>query len=110
MHDGGILTLIPYLLRKHRIWKKCRLRIFCVAQENDDVEQMRSGLNGYLQRFRIDAEPHILDLSRHDITEFTYERTLRIQQRDELLMEMRLDSGADLFLKQNSRQTNNKKP
>jgi potassium/chloride transporter 4/5/6 len=108
MHDGGVLTLLPYLLRKHRIWKKCRLRVFCVAQEHDDIEQMKRDLDGCLQRFRIDAESHVLDFSRYDISEFTYEKTLRMQQRDELLMEMRLASENDLFLKQNVRR--GKKP
>jgi len=32
VHDGGMLLLLPYLLRKHKSWKNCVLRIFAVAR------------------------------------------------------------------------------
>ena len=32
VHDGGLLMLLPFLLKQHRTWRKCRLRIFTVAQ------------------------------------------------------------------------------
>lgn len=32
MHDGGILTLLSHLLRKHSVWKDCKLRIFAISQ------------------------------------------------------------------------------
>lgn len=75
------------------------MRVFCIAQPGDgELKQMKSDLMAFLKRFRIDAEPHIVDLGRDDdITEFTYEKTLRLQQRQELLMEMRLQSETDIF-------------
>lgn len=32
VQDGGMLLLLPYLLRKHKSWKNCVLRIFAVAR------------------------------------------------------------------------------
>lgn len=33
VHDGGLLMLIPFLLRQHRTWKNSKLRIFTVARK-----------------------------------------------------------------------------
>ena len=43
MHDGGLLTLLPYLLKQHKVWKDCRTRIFTVAQMEDNSLQMKQG-------------------------------------------------------------------
>ena len=32
VHDGGLLMLLPFLLRQHKVWRHCRLRIFTVAR------------------------------------------------------------------------------
>lgn len=31
VHDGGLLMLLPFLLKQHKVWKHCTLRIFTVA-------------------------------------------------------------------------------
>lgn len=36
MHNGGLLILLPFLLRQHRVWRQCTLRIFTVAQFDDN--------------------------------------------------------------------------
>ena len=43
VHDGGLLTLLPYLLKQHKVWKDCRTRIFTVAQMEDNSLQMKQG-------------------------------------------------------------------
>ena len=30
--DGGLLMLLPFLLRQHKVWRRCSLRIFTVAR------------------------------------------------------------------------------
>ena len=30
--DGGLLMLLPFLLRQHKVWRHCKLRIFTVAR------------------------------------------------------------------------------
>lgn len=32
VHEGGMLLLLPYLLRHHKSWRNCKLRIFAVAR------------------------------------------------------------------------------
>ena len=32
VHDGGLLMLLPFLLRQHKVWRQCKLRIFTVAR------------------------------------------------------------------------------
>ncbi|XP_065915947.1 solute carrier family 12 member 4-like isoform X4 [Dysidea avara] len=32
VHDGGLLMLLPFLLRQHKVWRQCHLRIFTVAR------------------------------------------------------------------------------
>lgn len=98
MHDGGILTLLPYLLKKHRIWRKTRLRIFCIAELDDNSDQMEKDLKASLMHYRIDAETQVIELGDHDISEFTYEKTMRMEMRSELLNEMKKSSGADLLV------------
>lgn len=31
VHDGGLLLLLPFLLKRHKVWKNCFLRIFTIA-------------------------------------------------------------------------------
>ena len=88
MHDGGILTLLPYLLKKNRIWRRCPMRVFCIAESNDNSIQLEKDLAQLLARFRIEAEPIVLEMGDNDISEFTYEKTMQMQQREELLSEM----------------------
>ena len=42
VHDGGLLMLLPFLLKQHRTWRKCRLRIFTVAQVTKRISTYRS--------------------------------------------------------------------
>jgi len=32
VHDGGMMILMMFLLNRHKVWRKCRLRIFTVAR------------------------------------------------------------------------------
>ncbi|CAI5671784.1 unnamed protein product [Oreochromis niloticus] len=40
VHDGGMLMLLPFLLRQHKVWHQCSVRIFTVAQMEDNSIQM----------------------------------------------------------------------
>ncbi|KAJ3088209.1 hypothetical protein HK102_009300 [Quaeritorhiza haematococci] len=85
MHDGGILTLLPHLLRKHSIWRRCKLRIFAIAQLTDNSVAMKENLQRSLQHLRIDAEADVLELGDYSVSEYAYEKTMRLQEREELL-------------------------
>lgn len=52
VHDGGLLMLLPFLLKQHRTWKNCKLRIFSVAQPEDNSIQMKKDLKTFLYHLR----------------------------------------------------------
>ncbi|PNJ84992.1 SLC12A7 isoform 3 [Pongo abelii] len=115
VHDGGMLMLLPFLLRQHKVWRKCRMRIFTVAQVDDNSIQMKKDLQVFLYHLRISAEvevvemmgsrshgwkPHISSqdpgrgaLVENDISAFTYERTLMMEQRSQMLKQMQLSKN-----------------
>lgn len=62
VNDGGLLMLLPHLLRQHRTWKSCQLRIFTVAQQSDNSAQMRQDLRNFLYHLRIEAQVDIVEM------------------------------------------------
>ena len=58
VHDGGLLMLLPFLLKQHRTWKKCRMRIFTVAQAEDNSIQMKKDLKQFLYQLRSAVVQH----------------------------------------------------
>lgn len=112
VHDGGLLMLLPFLLKQHRTWKNCKMRIFTVAQMEDNSIQMKKDLKMFLYHLRIEAEVEVVEmvqlnvkitkrtmLTLHDIqfqmdsdiSAYTYERTLVMEQRYQILRELQLN-------------------
>ena len=134
VHDGGLLMLLPFLLRQHRTWRHCKMRLFTVAQLEDNSIQMKKDLKTSLYNLRIDAEVEVVEMVRlffflfysrrllrfqiirsplnslidysfpieffffcvrmqmdSDISAYTYERTLVMEQRNQMLKEMHLN-------------------
>lgn len=106
--------LIPFLLKQHRTWKNCKLRIFTVAQTDDNSIQMKKDLKTFLYQLRIPAEVEVVEMvsvkvtrrsdgngrnrfarfvfqTNNDISAYTYERTLMMEQRNQMLRELRLN-------------------
>uniref|UniRef100_A0A8D8RU17 Solute carrier family 12 member 6 n=1 Tax=Cacopsylla melanoneura TaxID=428564 RepID=A0A8D8RU17_9HEMI len=96
VHDGGLLMLLPFLLRQHRTWKNCKLRIFTVAQMEDNSIQMKKDLKTFLYHLRIEAEVEVVEMTNNDISAYTYERTLMMEQRNQMLRELRLNKKESL--------------
>ncbi|XP_045719872.1 solute carrier family 12 member 7 isoform X1 [Mirounga angustirostris] len=90
VHDGGLLMLLPFLLRQHKVWRKCRMRIFTVAQVDDNSIQMKKDLQMFLYHLRISAEVEVVEMVENDISAFTYEKTLMMEQRSQMLKQMQL--------------------
>ncbi|KAG7310451.1 hypothetical protein JYU34_003233 [Plutella xylostella] len=91
VHDGGMLMLLPFLLKQHRSWKNCKMRIFTVAQMEDNSIQMKKDLKMFLYQLRIEAEVEVVEMTDSDISAYTYERTLMMEQRNQMLKELRLN-------------------
>ncbi|XP_043990176.1 solute carrier family 12 member 7-like isoform X1 [Gambusia affinis] len=90
VHDGGLLMLLPFLLMQHKVWRKCKMRIFTVAQMKDNSIQMKKDLQVFLYQLRLDAEVEVVEMHDSDISAFTYEKTLKMEQRSQMLKEMQL--------------------
>lgn len=54
--------LLPFLLKQHRTWKNCKLRIFTVAQIEDNSIQMKKDLKTFLYHLRIEAEVEVVEM------------------------------------------------
>ncbi|XP_063042388.1 solute carrier family 12 member 6-like isoform X2 [Engraulis encrasicolus] len=93
VHDGGMLMLLPFLLRQHKVWRKCAIRIFTVAQMEDNSIQMKKDLATFLYQLRIEAEVEVVEMHDSDISAYTYERTLMMEQRSQMLRQMRLSKS-----------------
>ncbi|XP_016850873.1 solute carrier family 12 member 6 isoform X1 [Anolis carolinensis] len=107
VHDGGMLMLLPFLLKQHKVWRKCKIRIFTVAQLEDNSIQMKKDLATFLYHLRIEAEVEVVEMHDSDISAYTYERTLMMEQRCQMLRQMRLskterDREAQLVKDRNS--------
>ncbi|XP_029548860.1 solute carrier family 12 member 5 isoform X3 [Salmo trutta] len=90
VHDGGMLMLLPFLLRQHKVWRKCKMRIFTVAQMDDNSIQMKKDLSTFLYHLRIDAEVEVVEMHDSDISAYTYEKTLVMEQRSQILKQINL--------------------
>uniref|UniRef100_A0A671YGK9 Solute carrier family 12 member 7 n=1 Tax=Sparus aurata TaxID=8175 RepID=A0A671YGK9_SPAAU len=67
VHDGGMLMLLPFLLRQHKVWRKCKMRIFTVAQMDDNSIQMKKDLQMFLYHLRLDAEVEVVEMVRLEL-------------------------------------------
>ncbi|KAM9720228.1 solute carrier family 12 member 7-like isoform 1-T1 [Menidia menidia] len=90
VHDGGLLMLLPFLLIQHKVWRKCKMRIFTVAQMDDNSIQMKKDLQMFIYHLRLDAEVEVVEMHDSDISAFTYEKTLVMEQRSQMLKQMQL--------------------
>ncbi|KAK3528065.1 hypothetical protein QTP86_020226 [Hemibagrus guttatus] len=93
VHDGGMLMLLPFLLKQHKVWRKCKMRIFTVAQLDDNSIQMKKDLATFLYQLRLEAEVEVVEMHDSDISAYTYERTLMMEQRSQMLRQMRLSTA-----------------
>ncbi|XP_018655256.1 putative solute carrier family 12, electroneutral k-cl cotransporter [Schistosoma mansoni] len=92
VHDGGLLLLTSYLLMRNRVWRKCHLRIFVVATEEDDIVNLKKDMTKFLYDLRINASVEVVAMSTADISAYVAQRTASIEQRRALLMQMKIST------------------
>uniref|UniRef100_A0A5S6QB19 Amino acid permease/ SLC12A domain-containing protein n=1 Tax=Trichuris muris TaxID=70415 RepID=A0A5S6QB19_TRIMR len=88
--DGGLLILLPCLLRRHSVWRKCETRIFAVIDPVDNVDQVQRELENWMYQLRVEAMVKVVVISNSDIETFTAEREKVIRERKELAIRLRL--------------------
>ncbi len=62
IHDGGLLFLIAFLLKRNKVWARCRIRLFTVAQLEDNSVEMKKDLEQYMYQLRIEAEVNVIEM------------------------------------------------
>ena len=62
VHDGGILMLLGFLLRQHKVWRQSTMRIFTVAQPEDNSIKIKSDLLEFLSLLRIEASVDVIEM------------------------------------------------
>ncbi|KAF2980451.1 hypothetical protein EK904_014095 [Melospiza melodia maxima] len=77
---------------KH-VWRKCKMRIFTVAQMDDNSIQMKKDLQMFLYHLRLNAQVEVVEMFENDISAFTYEKTLMMEQRSQMLKQMQLSKN-----------------
>ncbi|XP_064191903.1 solute carrier family 12 member 4-like [Anguilla rostrata] len=60
---------------------------------DDNSIQMKEDLAVFLYHLRIEAEVEVVEMHNSDISAYTYERTLMMEQRSQMLRQMRLSSA-----------------
>ncbi|CAK9294591.1 unnamed protein product [Gordionus sp. m RMFG-2023] len=100
VHDGGLLMLIPFLLKQNKVWKNCVTRIFTVAQFEDNSVLLKKNLENFIYSLRIKAQVEIVEMHKSDISAYTYERTLLMEQRSQMLRQLNLSRKESLAVVQ----------
>jgi potassium/chloride transporter 4/5/6 len=54
--------LIVFLLKRNKIWQKCKLRLFTVAQSDENSVQIKNDLEKYMYFLRIEAEVDVVEM------------------------------------------------
>ncbi|XP_047240996.1 solute carrier family 12 member 3-like [Girardinichthys multiradiatus] len=64
--DGGLTLLVPYLITRRRRWRRCKVRVFIVGDEQS-MEESRNEMLFLLRRFRLHVSDVIVmtDIEKH---------------------------------------------
>ncbi|XP_043952797.1 solute carrier family 12 member 3-like isoform X2 [Gambusia affinis] len=57
--DGGLTLLVPYLITRRKCWRRCKVRVFTVGDEQN-MEKGRDEMIALLKRFRLDVSEVIV--------------------------------------------------
>jgi potassium/chloride transporter 4/5/6 len=64
--------LLVFLLKRNKIWQKCKLRLFTVAQSDENSVQIKNDLAKYMYFLRIDAEVDVVEMVRTKLFSLVY--------------------------------------
>ena len=90
VHDGGLLILLPYLLKLNRIWAACEVRLFGVVMNARQKQSVEENIREYLEKLRITATVMVVDMSASVNTE-----PVNTEKRDHA-MKVRRESKREL--------------
>ena len=86
--DGGLTLLIPYILQTRAKYSQCQLRVFCLAENLENIVEERRNLTTLLQKFRIDFKDVTLIANVHTQADMATKN-----QFDDLLLQIQDSNG-----------------
>ncbi|KAM3727298.1 Potassium/chloride cotransporter [Dirofilaria immitis] len=105
LHDGGLLLLISFLLKQHKVWRNCHLRIFVVVAQDDNKSRLQQDMEKFLYEMRIDANLYLEEFATSDISAYEIQRSL--QNDISSLPRKKRSTMAQTILDQNRKQREN---
>mmetsp|Transcript_69726 Transcript_69726/g.220759 ORF Transcript_69726/g.220759 Transcript_69726/m.220759 type:complete len:1075 (+) Transcript_69726:77-3301(+) len=60
VRDGGIMLLFATLLRKAPAWERCKVRVFCIAEDDEHVIPLKNDVEKFLYELRMSAKVEVL--------------------------------------------------
>ncbi|KAA0158790.1 hypothetical protein FNF31_05202 [Cafeteria roenbergensis] len=83
--DSGLILLLPFLLTRHRVWRRCKLRLFAV---DPALSGKTAELQRYLAAMRIPATVQVVPVEASIIDESLQGRTLTQDVAEQLQAEL----------------------
>ncbi|KAG0589960.1 hypothetical protein KC19_1G060000 [Ceratodon purpureus] len=62
VRDGGLMLLLSQLLRARDCFDSCRIRVFCIAEEDAEAGELKTDVKKFLYDLRMEAEVIVLSM------------------------------------------------
>ncbi|KAI5079287.1 hypothetical protein GOP47_0004766 [Adiantum capillus-veneris] len=56
VRDGGLMLLLSQLLRSKESFESCKIRVFCISEEDTSAEELKADVRKFLYDLRMQAE------------------------------------------------------
>ena len=56
INDGGLMLLLAHFLMQHRIWRKCKLRVFVIGDEGDEEATVEGNMRKLMEKIGVEAD------------------------------------------------------
>jgi potassium/chloride transporter 4/5/6 len=83
--SNGLMLLLPYLLQKHKIWKKCHTRLFAVAAPTTDLGKLKKLLETMIASGGIVVKVEVMHMDPDEAPRFQSGTTVRRVSKSQLL-------------------------
>lgn len=60
--DGGLMLLLSQLLRARDCFDSCRIRVFCIAEEDSEADELKTDVKKFLYDLRMEAEVIVVSM------------------------------------------------
>eukprot|EP01006_Ploeotia_vitrea_P028705 TRINITY_DN61341_c0_g1_i1.p1 TRINITY_DN61341_c0_g1~~TRINITY_DN61341_c0_g1_i1.p1 ORF type:complete len:923 (+),score=100.53 TRINITY_DN61341_c0_g1_i1:52-2820(+) len=76
-HGGGLLILIPHLLRNHKVWANSKIRVFTICGASTDSDRVKKSIKRLFDDLRFSCEVITVEFDKSQAyTTYSYPRTM----------------------------------